>query len=71
MGKAKMKDTEIISMQLLIECLGKTQNAGYLYLCANHPNLAIYVARSRFNRLVTLLFTTIKIFLKMRIQNSK
>ena len=49
-----MKDTEIISMQLLIECLGKTQNAGYLYLCANHPNLANYVERSRFNRLVVV-----------------
>ena len=55
-----MKDTEIISMQLLIECLGKTQNAGYLYLCANHHNLANYVERSRFNRLVTSLFTVIK-----------
>ena len=52
--KAKMKDTEIISMQLLIECLGETQNAGYLYLCANHPNLANYVERSRFNRLVVV-----------------
>lgn len=58
--KSKMKDTEIISMQLLIECLGKTQNAGYLYLCANHHNLANYVERSRFNRLVTSLFTVIK-----------
>ena len=58
--KAKMKDTEIISTQLPIECLGKTQNAGYLYLCSNHPNLANYVERPRFNRLVISLFTAIK-----------
>ncbi len=58
--KAKMSDSEIISIQLLIECLDKTQNSGYLYLRANYPNLVNYVERSRFNRLVTALFTVIK-----------
>ncbi len=58
--KAKMSDAEIISIQLLIECLKKTQNSGYLYLRANYPNLVNYVERSRFNRLVTSLFTVIK-----------
>lgn len=59
-NKAKMKDAEIISIQLLIESLGNTQNSGYLYLKANYPNLANYVERSRFNRLVSALFTVIK-----------
>lgn len=58
--KAKMTDSQIISIQLLIECIGKTQNSGYLYLQANHPNLVNYVDRSRFNRLVSSLFTVIK-----------
>ncbi len=58
--KAKMSDAEIISIQLLIECLNKTQNSGYLYLKANYPSLVNYVERSRFNRLVTSLFTVIK-----------
>ena len=58
--KAKMTDAEIISIQLLIECIGKTQNSGYSYLRANYPNLVNYVERSRFNRLVTALFTVIK-----------
>lgn len=58
--KAKMSDSEIISIQLLIECIGKTQNSGYLYLRANYPNLVNYVERSRFNRLVTALFMVIK-----------
>ena len=51
--KAKMNDSELISIQLLIECIGKTQNAGYLYIKANHPNLVNYVERSRFNRLIS------------------
>ena len=59
-NKAKMKDAEIISIQLLIESLGNTQNSGYLYLKANYPNLANYVERSRFNRVVSALFTVIK-----------
>lgn len=58
--KAKMTDSQIISIQLLIECIRKTQNAGYLYLKANYPNLVNYVERSRFNRLVSSLFTVIK-----------
>lgn len=58
--KSKMTDPQIISIQLLIECIGKTQNAGYLYLKANYPNLVNYVERSRFNRLVSSLFTVIK-----------
>lgn len=56
-----MTNAQIISIQLLIECIGKTQNAGYLYLKANYPNLVNYVERSRFNRLVSSLFTIIKI----------
>ena len=58
--KAKMSDAEIISIQLLIECIGKTQNAGYLFLQANYPKLVNYVERSRFNRLISSLFTVIK-----------
>lgn len=59
-NKAKMSDAEIISIQLLIETLGKTQNAGYHYIKANFPSLVNYVERSRFNRLVSSLFTVIK-----------
>lgn len=66
--KAKMSDVEIISIQLVIECLGKPQNSGYLYLQANHPDLVNYVERSRFNRLVSSLFTVIK---KIRINMSR
>ncbi len=62
--KAKMTDAEIISIQLLIECLGKTQNSGYLYLKSNHSNLVNYVERSRFNRLVSSLFTVIRVIRK-------
>lgn len=62
--KAKMSDAEIISIQLLIECIGKTQNAGYLFLRANYPELVNYVERSRFNRLVSSLFTIIKVIRK-------
>lgn len=58
--KAKMKDAEIISIQLLIECINKSQNSGYLFLKSNHPTLVNYVERSRFNRLVTSLYTVIK-----------
>ena len=59
-NKAKMSDTEIISIQLLIECLGKSQNAGYAFLQSNYPDLVNYVERSRFNRLVRALFTVIR-----------
>ncbi len=55
-----MSDVEIIFIQLVIECLGKSQNSGYLYLQANHPDLVNYVDRSRFNRFVSSLFTVIK-----------
>lgn len=58
--KAKMSDAEIISIQLLIETIGKTQNAGYFYLKSNFPDLVNYVERSRFNRLVSSLFTVIR-----------
>lgn len=58
--KAKMSDSEIIAIQILIECLGMTQNKGYRFLQKNYPNLANYVERSRFNRLVTALYTVIK-----------
>ena len=57
---AKMTDSQIISIQLLIECIGKSQNSGYSYLKANYPNIVNYVDRSRFNRLVSSLFTVIK-----------
>lgn len=66
---AKMSDAEIISIQLLIECIGKTQNSGYLYLMANHPNLVNYVERSRFNRLVNSLLTVIKVIRKKMPRN--
>lgn len=62
--KAKMTDAEIISIQLLIECLNKTQNSGYLFLKSNYPTLVNYIERSRFNRLVTALYTVIKIIRK-------
>ena len=68
--KAKMNDSELISIQLLIECIGKTQNAGYLYLKANHPNLVNYVERSRFNRLISSLFTVVRMIRK-RIQRNE
>lgn len=61
---AKMSDVEIIAIQLLIECIGKSQNCGYLYLKANHKELVNYVERSRFNRLVRSLFTVIKMIRK-------
>lgn len=67
--KAKMSDAEIISIQLLIECLGKTQNSGYLYLKANYPNLVNYVERSRFNRLVSSLFTITQTIRKKMTRN--
>ncbi len=73
--KAKMSDSEIISIQLLIECSGKTQKAGYSFLKANYLNLVNYVERSRFNRLFSALFTVIKEirkkYLKTKIVNIK
>lgn len=67
---AKMSDAEIITIQILIECLGKTQNSGYRYLQSNYPNLVNYVERSRFNRLIKALFTVIK-YIRQKIKRNK
>ena len=56
---AKMTDPELIAVYLLIECKGKSINAGYSTLKADFPNLVNYVERSRFNRLVNSLMTVI------------
>lgn len=69
--KSKMSDAEIISIQLLIETLGKSQNAGYHYLKSNFPSLVNYVERSRFNRLVSSLFTVIRAIRKELNKNEK
>lgn len=37
-----MTDSQIISIQLPIECIEEMQNVGYLYLKANYPNLVNY-----------------------------
>lgn len=68
---AKMTDPEIITVQLLIEYLGKTQNDGYKFLLDNYPNLVNYVERSRFNRLVSNLFFVIKEIRKNTPKNQK
>lgn len=68
---AKMTDPEIITIQLLIEYLGKSQNDGYKFLLANNPNLVNYVERSRFNRLVSNLFFVIKEIRKNIPKNQK
>lgn len=57
---AKMSDPELISIYLLIECKGKSINAGYSILKADFPDLVNYVERSRFNRLVNSLMTVIR-----------
>ena len=59
-NKAKMSDAEIITIYLLIQCLGKSINKGYNYLKKNFPNLVNYIERSRFNRLVNSLMTVIR-----------
>lgn len=59
-NKAKMTDVELISIQLLIECLKRTQNSGYHFLKANYPNLVNYIERSRFNRLIRSLCMVIR-----------
>ena len=56
-----MIDTEIISVQILIECINKPQNSRYLFLKSHYPKLVNYIERSRFNRLVTSLYTEMKI----------
>ena len=57
---AKMSDPEIITIYLLIQCLGDSINKGYQFLMANFPTLVNYVERSRFNRLVNALMTVIR-----------
>lgn len=59
-NKAKMSDTEIITIYLLIQCLGKSINKGYNFLKNNFPELVNYIERSRFNRLVNSLMTVIR-----------
>lgn len=59
-NKAKMSDAEIITIYLLIQCLGKSINKGYNFLKNNFPNLVNYIERSRFNRLVNSLMTVIR-----------
>lgn len=58
--KAKMTDPEIITIYLLIQCLGKSINKGYNFLKNNYPDLVNYIDRSRFNRLVNSLMTVIR-----------
>lgn len=58
--KAKMTDSEIITIYLLIQCLGKSINKGYNFLKKNFPDLVNYIERSRFNRLVNSLMTVIR-----------
>lgn len=59
-NKAKMSDAEIITIYLLIQCLGKSINKGYNFLKNNFPELVNYIERSRFNRLVNSLMTVIR-----------
>lgn len=58
--KAKMNDVEIITIYLIIQCLGFSINKGYKFLKKNFPSLVHYVERSRFNRLVNSLMTVIR-----------
>ena len=71
-NKAKMSDAEIITIYLLIQCLGKSINKGYNFLKNNFPNLVNYIERSRFNRLVNSLMTVIREIRRhfMKIQHS-
>ena len=67
---AKMRDEEIITIYVLIQCLGHSINKGYNFLKSNFTTLVNYVERSRFNRLVNALMTVIramrKHFMKFR-----
>ena len=56
-----MTDPEIITIYLLIECKGKSINAGYSQLKNDFPELVDYVERSRFNRLANSLMTVIRV----------
>ena len=51
-GKAKMTDSEIIPIKILIECLKMSENKGYHFLKNNFPNFVNYVDRTRFNRTI-------------------
>lgn len=68
--KAKMNDSEIITIYLLIKCFGKSINKGYSFLKSNYPELVNYIERSRFNRVINSLMTVIrairKHFMKFR-----
>jgi len=70
-ANAKMTDPELISIYLLIECKGKTINAGYSALKADFPDLVNWVERSRFNRLVNALMTVIRAIRKEIKKNDK
>ena len=59
-NKAKMKDPEIITIYLLIQCFGKSINKGYNFFKNNFPDLVNYIERSRFNKLVNSLITVIR-----------
>lgn len=58
--QAKASDAQLISLQILIESQKKTQNGGYKYFKANHPNLMDYPDRSRFNRTLRNLHSVIQ-----------
>ena len=55
-----MSDAEIITIYLLIQCLGKSINKGYNFFKENFPIFVNYIERSRFNRLVNSLMTVIR-----------
>lgn len=59
-NKAKMSDSEIITIYLLIQCLGFSINKGYQFFKENFSNLVNYIERSRFNRLVNSLMSVIR-----------
>lgn len=59
-GHAKMTDSEIITIKILIECLKMSENKGYHFLKNNFPNLVNYVDGTRFNRTINRLLTVVK-----------
>ncbi len=58
--QAKMTDSEIITIKVLIECLKMSENKGYHFLKSNFPNLVNYIDRTRFNRTINSLLTVVK-----------
>lgn len=40
--KTKMTCSQISLLQILIKCMGKIQNSGYLYLKENYSRLCLY-----------------------------